>query len=81
MQGIDYWYRPGRRASRQREAQPGGASPLQPGVVTRAMASSVHSRGDSASSLVESGGAEQLGLRPLVFMHGVGFGIVSRPGH
>ena len=81
MQGIGYWYRSGRRASRQRGTQPGGTSPHQPGVVTRAMASSIHSRGDSASSLVESGGAEQPGLRPLVFMHGVGFGIVSRPRH
>jgi len=74
LQDLEYWYRPSCYASIRQEL---GSSPARPRVTTRSMAhgGGVHVRGDSSSSLNDSP-AEVAG-KPLVFVHGVGFGVVS----
>ena len=77
MQDLEYWYRPSCYAALRQEQ---GTSPVaRPGVTTRSMThrGGVHQRGDSSSSLNDS--IAEIASKPLVFIHGVGFGIVGSP--
>ena len=71
LQGLGYWYCPGQSSP---VVMQDPQSPRRSGPLTRLMPG-IHYRGDSSSSLDNSLGHSS--RRPLVFIHGVGFGIVG----